>query len=299
MKRSTFALEHAGSPTLAVTATGPLSTVQDLGRPGFAHLGVPRSGAADLPSFALANRLVGNHPHAAAVEVTLGGWSARARGGLLVAVTGPPTRVRVDGVEVGSHGAVRVADGELIEVLAPARGVRNYVAVRGGVDVPPELDSRSTDTLSGLGPPPLHPGDVLAVGRDDDEWPAAEFAPVGSLPDVTELIAAPGPRHHRLVDLGSLAIGRWTVAAASNRVGVRLHRDDGSELPQHRPDLPELPSEGVPLGGVQIPPSGLPVLFLADHPVTGGYPVVAVLTPESVARAAQLAAGDVVRLRLH
>lgn len=298
MKRSTLGLDCGQTPTLTVVTTGPLSTVQDLGRPGFAHLGVPRSGAADLPSLALANRLVGNVDGAAVVEVTLGGWSARARGSMLVAVTGPPTRVRIEGMEVGSHSAIRLSDGDLIEVLAPGRGVRNYVAVRGGFDAARELDSRSTDTLSGLGPPPLRRGTVLVVGDDVAEWPAIEFAPVGTLPEVAQLIAIPGPRDDRVADLDVLTVGHWTVAAASNRVGVRLDRNDGSPLPQHRPGLPELLSEGVPLGGVQVPPSGLPVLFLADHPVTGGYPVVAVLTPESTARAAQLATGDAVRLLL-
>ncbi|ALG83814.1 biotin-dependent carboxyltransferase family protein [Gordonia phthalatica] len=286
------------SASLTVVSTGPLATFQDLGRPGFAHLGVPRSGAADLPALRQANRLVGNAEGAAAVEVTLGGWSARATGRLLIAVTGPAVRVRVGGKDVGSHGAVPVSDGDLIEVSTPPRGCRNYVAVRGGFDAPAELDSRSTDTLSGLGPAPLRNGDVLAVGTDADVWPATTFAPAGAVPDLVDLIADPGPRDDRLVDVGVLAVGRWTVTPASNRVGLRLDRTDAAPLPRHRDDLPELRSEGVPLGGVQIPPSGQPVIFLADHPVTGGYPVVAVLNPESVWRAAQLTAGDVVRLRL-
>ena len=307
--------QSVSAPALTVVTTGPLATFQDLGRPGFAHLGVPRSGAADLPALRLANRLVGNPEGNAAVEVTLGGWSARATGRMLVAVTGPAVSVRVGGKDVGSHGAIPVHDGDLIEVFTPARGCRNYLAVRGGFDAPAELGSRSTDTLSGLGPAPLSVGDVLAVGTDEADWPATAFAPVGGLPDVVDLIADPGPRDDRLIDPTALAVGRWTVTPASNRVGLRLDRPDPenpdpenpalenptpdhSPLPRHRDDLPELRSEGVPLGGVQIPPAGRPVIFLADHPVTGGYPVVAVLTPESLWRAAQLTAGDVVRLRL-
>lgn len=287
-----------GHTALTVMSTGPLATFQDLGRPGFARLGVPRSGAADLPALRQANRLVGNREEAAAVEVTLGGWSARVSGRALIAVTGPATRVRVGGREVGSHCAAPVTDGGLVEVLTPAHGCRNYVAVRGGFDAPVELESRSTDTLSGLGPAPLRIGDVLEIGTDDRAWPATTFAPVGSLPDVVDLIADPGPREDRLMDPGVLAVGRWAVTSASNRVGLRLERTDGSPQPRHRDDLPELRSEGVPLGGVQIPPSGQPVIFLADHPVTGGYPVVAVLNAESIWQAAQLTAGDVVRVRL-
>ncbi|MBM7367475.1 biotin-dependent carboxyltransferase family protein [Gordonia hydrophobica] len=284
--------------SLIVVATGPLATVQDLGRPGYAHLGVPRSGAADLASFTLANRLVGNPESAAAIEVTLGGFRARAVGRMLIAVTGPAVRVRVGGTDVGSHAAAAVRDGDLVELLAPNRGCRNYLAVRGGLDVMPELGSRATDTLSGLGPAALRTDDVVPIGAQESAWPATVLAPVGSSADIVDLIADPGPRDDRLVDVGALTVGHWTVTAASNRVGLRLDRVDASPLPRHRADLPELRSEGVPLGGVQIPPSGQPVVFLADHPVTGGYPVVAVLTPESVCRAAQLTAGDVVRVLL-
>ncbi|EGD54207.1 biotin-dependent carboxyltransferase family protein [Gordonia neofelifaecis] len=287
--------EHA---TLTVLSTGPLATVQDFGRPGRAHLGVPRSGAADLPALAQANRLVGNPEGAAAIEVTLGGWSARATGRMLLAVTGPAVRVTIDGVEAGSHSAIGVRDGAVVRVDAPVRGCRNYVAVRGGFDVLAELGSRSTDTLSGLGPDPLRVGDVLAIGSDENEWPASGFAPVGSIPEIVSLVAATGPRDDRVVDVTVLGDGRWTVSPASNRIGVRLDRVADDPPVRHRDDVPEMRSEGVPLGGVQIPPSGQPVIFLADHPVTGGYPVVAVLTAESVSRAAQLTAGDEVRIVL-
>ncbi|MGI6796438.1 biotin-dependent carboxyltransferase family protein [Gordonia sp. PS3] len=283
---------------LSIEAPGPLATVQDFGRPGLAHLGVPRSGAADLPSLAQANRLVGNPEDAAAIEVTLGGWAARATGRMLIAVTGPAVSLTVDGIEVGSHSVVAVHDGGMIRIHTPSRGCRNYLAVRGGFDVPAELGSRSTDTLSGLGPAPLRAGDVLTVGTCEDDWPATSLAPVGSIADIVELVAAPGPRDDRLVDVGVLGTGRWRVAPASNRVGVRLDRAHSAPPLEHRSDLPEMRSEGVPLGGVQIPPSGQPVIFLADHPVTGGYPVVAVLNPESVWRAAQLTAGDEVRFVL-
>lgn len=284
-----------------VASTGPLATVQDLGRPGHAHLGVPRSGAADLESFALANRLVGNLEDAACVEVTLGGFSARIHGTALVAVAGPTTVVRVDGHDVGSHSAIPLKNGQTLSVTAPRRGCRNYVAVRGGFDVSPELDSRSTDTLSGLGPAPLSIGDELPVGRLSGAWPAVMLAPPVPCPasPAVSLTVRFGPRDDRLVAPRLLTGGVWVVNPASNRIGVRLDRPDDSTEPAlaHR-DLRELASEGVPLGGVQIPPSGQPVLFLADHPVTGGYPVVAVVTPASLPRAAQLVAGDRVRFSL-
>ncbi|GEE01076.1 allophanate hydrolase [Gordonia spumicola] len=281
-----------------VCSTGPLATVQDLGRPGMAHLGVPRSGAADRDAFGLANRLVGNRPDAACIEVTLGGFSARVHGTAMVAVTGPGTRVRVDGHDVGSHSAIPLRNGQSLSVTSPRRGCRNYVAVRGGFDAAPELGSRSTDTLSGLGPDPLRVKDVLPVGDLADDWPAVMLAPPPAplAEPAVVLSVRPGPRADRLVDPGQLVISRWQVNPASNRIGIRLDRPAGSTEPPlaHR-DVPELRSEGVPLGGVQVPPSGQPVIFLPDHPVTGGYPVVAVLTPASLSKAAQLTTGDAVR----
>ncbi|WP_298446263.1 biotin-dependent carboxyltransferase family protein [Gordonia sp. (in: high G+C Gram-positive bacteria)] len=282
---------------LTVVSPGPLATFQDFGRPGYAHLGVPVSGAADLGSLRQANRLVGNPESAVAIETTLGGWSARARGHVVLAVTGPATAVRIDGRVVGSHAAVRLPDGSLIEVPAPAHGCRNYVAARGGFVVPPILGSASTDTLSGLGPDPLRESEELHIGETALEWPPETVAPGPPAPGrYHELTIRRGPRYDDLADPAALSRITWTVNPASNRIGVRLDALD--DALRHRAGLPAQPSEGVPLGAVQVPPSGQPVLFLADHPVTGGYPVAAVLTAESVDRAAQLVAGDTVRLHL-
>ena len=279
-------------------STGPLATFQDLGRPGYAHLGVPASGAADRSSLRLANRLVGNPESSPGVEVTLGGWSARANGLVVMAVTGPPVRVLIDGRPVGSHAAFGIWSGQTVTVEAPATGCRNYVAVRGGFSPDLVLGSAATDTLSGLGPPPLAVGDVLPVADDADDWPPVTAAP-GPPPRLRETVLAvrPGPRADRVANVEALYSSTWTVNPASNRIGVRLDVVDG-ERPTHRDGAAAAASEGVPLGGVQIPPSGQPVLFLADHPVTGGYPVVAVLTAQAVDAAAQLVAGDRVRLRL-
>ncbi|MFT3659976.1 MAG: biotin-dependent carboxyltransferase family protein [Gordonia sp. (in: high G+C Gram-positive bacteria)] len=289
---------------LTVVTPGPLATLQDLGRPGYAHLGVPRSGAADLGALRQANRLVGNPESATAVETTFGGWSARAHGLVVLAVTGPATTVLVDGRGVGSHATVSVRDGSLVEVLPPTRGCRNYVAVRGGFVAPLTLGSSSTDTLSGLGPDPLRPSDQLHIGDAALAWPSATFAPGPPAPGrVHDLIVRRGPRHDDLAAPEALSRIAFTVNAASNRIGVRLDPavssdDDPGDPLRYRDGFVERPSEGVPRGAVQIPPSGRPVLFLADHPVTGGYPVTAVLTAGSVDRAAQLVAGDVVRLHL-
>jgi len=284
--------------SVTVLATGLLATVQDLGRGGYAHLGVPRSGAADRESLRLANRLVGNPEDLAVVEITHGGFAMRADGDLTVAATGAQAGLVVGDRPTGPNATVVVRDGQHLRVAAPTRGCRVYLAVRGGFDVEAALGSRSTDTLSGLGPARLAVGDRLAVGAAAGEWPATQWAPrPGPDGPTVTLTATVGPRADRLADPEALFTGTWTVNPASNRVGVRLDRLDGPAL-EHLPGLPELRSEGIAHGSIQVPPSGQPVLFGPDHPVTGGYPVAAVLTAESLDRAGQLTPGDVVHLRL-
>ncbi|AZG45359.1 5-oxoprolinase subunit C family protein [Gordonia insulae] len=285
---------------ITVVDPGPLATLQDLGRPGFAHLGVPGSGGADLSSLTLANRLVGNDESAAVIEATLGRLHIRARGDLLVAVTGARAVVRIDGSPVGGDAANRLRDGSELTVDTPTWGCRNYLAVRGGIDVDPVLGSRSTDTLSGLGPDPLIADVELPVGHAADAWPPVFSAPVADgEPGVVTLEVADGPRRGHVREPRDLMRGVWEVDVDSNRVGVRLDRpvDADDPLVLHRSDVGDLASEGMPHGAVQIPPSGRPVIFLADHPVTGGYPVVAVLTSDAIDRAAQLVAGRQVRFR--
>jgi biotin-dependent carboxylase-like uncharacterized protein len=173
-------------------------------------------------------------------------------------------------------------------------GLRSYVAVRGGVDVPPVLGSRSSDRLSGLGPEPLAAGDALAVGDLAGEEPVVDVAPVRPPSDRPVLRVLPGPRRDWLV-AGAwtrLTSDAWTVSTDSDRVGLRL---TGPQLARARDD--ELPSEGLVPGALQVPPDGAPVLFLADHPVTGGYPVLAVVVTADLPAAAQLRPGDEVRFR--
>lgn len=279
---------------LAVLAPGPLTTVQDLGRPGRAAVGVTRSGAADSRSAGLANRLVGNRAGAALLEVTAGGLRVRAGRTLLVAVTGAPLPVTIDGRPAPFAAPTTLPAGAVLALGQPARGLRSYVAVRGGIDVLPVLGSRSTDTLSGLGPPPLAAGSVLPVGDLAGEEPFVDVAPVGAPPDRPALRVLPGPRRDWLADSAwtALVSGEWGVAADSDRVGLRL---SGPRLERARHG--ELASEGLVPGAVQVPPDGAPVLFLADHPVTGGYPVLAVVVTADLPVAAQLRPGDVVRFR--
>ncbi|WP_194911749.1 biotin-dependent carboxyltransferase family protein [Catenulispora rubra] len=283
------------APELVVLAPGPLTTVQDLGRPGLAALGVGASGAADRRSLRLANRLVGNAEGAAALELTLGGLQVRVAGAAIVALTGAPCPVTVGGRSVGMNGPIAVRPGEVIVVGTPAEGVRTYLAVRGGLAVPAVLGARSTDTLSGLGPEPVRAGSVLPIGSETTGFPLVDQAPVRGLAGDAVLRVVPGPRADWFDPdaLRTLGADPYLVTAESNRIGVRL---DGPEL--RRTESAELPPEGMVRGALQVPPSGRPVLLLADHPVTGGYPVIGVVADEDVDRAGQLRPGDRVRFRV-
>lgn len=280
---------------LEVLDSGPSALIQDLGRPGHAHLGVPPSGALDSPSLRLANRLVGNPEGAAGVEALLGGLKLRAHASCTVAVTGPPVAVHVDGHDVGSHVAVHLRAGQTLAVGTPGSGVRCYLGVSGGIAVQAELGSRSRDVLSGIGPPPLRAGDLLDLG-DDVGLPtgADTVAPRTARPDLV-VPAVLGPRDDWFTDPAAGLSATWTVTTESNRVGLRL---SGAALLRDSARVnTELPSEAILTGAIQVPPSGQPVVFLADHPTTGGYPVVAVVHPAALPLLAQAKPGTTVRFR--
>ncbi|MEU6367558.1 biotin-dependent carboxyltransferase family protein [Streptomyces sp. NPDC046931] len=277
---------------LAVVRAGVLTTVQDRGRPGHAHLGVPRSGALDTPAAALVNRLVGNPPEAAVLETTLNGCAVRPRSAVTVAVGGAPCAVTVDGRPAPWGAPVRVPGGALLE-LGPARsGVRSYLGVAGGITVEPVLGSRSTDLLSGLGPPPLADGAVLPLGRPAGPCARVDTVPQPGPPAELVLRVTPGPRDDWFTAdaFRTLVTRGYRVSAASNRIGLRTQ---GPALERVRTG--ELPSEGMVLGAVQVPPDGRPVVFLADHPTTGGYPVIAVVRAADLSAAAQATPGTPVR----
>jgi KipI family sensor histidine kinase inhibitor len=298
----------ASEPTsgLRIVAPGLQSLVEDLGRHGHLGLGVSVAGALDRASLRRANRLVGNAPSAAAVETVAGGLTVQAVGDQVLAVAGAPSELTVAsaaGPEAESRRrTVPVAapfallDGETLSVGASERGFRSYLAVRGGVDVVPVLGSRSTDTMSGIGPAPLAAGQLLASGADFESGVVGhpELQPEFPGTGVTVLDVVPGPRADWFdpAALDSLISQPWQVTPQSNRVGMRL---DGTPLDRNREG--ELASEGTVAGALQVPPEGLPVLFLADHPVTGGYPVIAVVVDEQLDLAAQVPIGGTIRFR--
>ncbi|WP_326566464.1 biotin-dependent carboxyltransferase family protein [Amycolatopsis rhabdoformis] len=279
-----------------VLATGPFATVQDLGRPGLAAVGVGRSGAADRASLRLANRLVGNPETHAALEVTFGGLVLRVSEATTVAVTGAEVAVRAGRRAAAPDAPITLRAGEELALGTATRGLRCYVAIRGGFDVLPVLGARATDTMGGLGPRPLAPGMTLPIGAVVADHPVVDLAPRRALEDEPVLRIAPGPRLDWFTGsaLSTLVTTRYTVTADLDRIGVRL---DGPALQRARAG--ELPPEAAVPGALQVPPSGVPILFLADHPVTGGYPVPAVVVESDVDLAAQLRPGQHVRFALH
>lgn len=294
------------SSGLRIISPGLQSLIEDLGRPGHSGLGVSAAGALDRASLRRANRLVGNAASAAAIETVAGGLTVQAVGDQVLAVAGAPSELIIESPpEAGSEPVRRTVpmatplallDGEKLRIGSPESGFRSYLAVRGGVDAAPVLGSRCTDTLSGIGPAPLAANQVLGTGGEAESGVvgAPELQP--DFPDggVTVLDVVPGPRADWFdqAALDSLTGQDWVVLPQSNRVGLRL---DGSALRRSRQG--ELPSEGTVAGALQVPPDGLPVLFLADHPITGGYPVVAVVVDSQLDLAGQVPLGGKIRFR--
>lgn len=325
---------HAPTPPVAVTPTGVPSAspstgdqeaaaggleivraglpvlVQDLGRPGLAHLGVSASGAADARALRAANRAVGNASDAAALEIAGGAVELRSHADHVVAVTGALATARIttaDGETLDvEHGrAIALEPGDRLRLGAVTRGLRVYVSVRGRLDIPTVLGSASTDTLAGLGPAPLRAGDRIDVvtapggaagaGLEAVAVDGADAPPMPAPGDEVELDVVLGPRTDwfTAAAIDTLSAQSWLVTPASDRVGLRL---DG-ETPLERAREGELESEGVVAGSIQVPRSGQPVLFLADCPLTGGYPVIGVVATHHLDAAGQLSPGTRIRFR--
>ena len=291
---------------LEVLDAGMLTLLQDLGRPGYAGMGVSSSGALDPVALREANRLVGNPSGAAGLEVMFGGLRLTARGEQVLAVTGAPVPLTIRTPAAAPDGArTRTVDvgrpfalgaGEELQLGRPTAGLRSYLAVRGGFDLEPVLGSLSTDVLAGLGPDPVTAGTVLPVGRPARGIPAVASPGAAVDLDTAEVVldVVLGPRTDWFsADAVEVLTGQsWLVSARSNRVGLRLEGESLTRVVDA-----ELPSEGTVAGAIQIPPNGQPVLFLADHPLTGGYPVIGAVATHHLPLAGQLPPGARIRFR--
>ena len=291
----------ASSHSLEVLRPGLQLLVQDLGRPGFASMGVSAAGAADRTALTTANSLVGNAETAAGLESFGGGVLLRSAGDGVAAVTGATGAITVtaaDGTVLTPRlgEAFALADGDELELGPTQCGVRRYLAVRGGIAVETALDSSSADTLAGLGPAAVDKGTTVSVHDPRTAPHLVDPNPTQprDLPQAGETVMLSvtlGPREDWFTEAGieTLLSQEWTVTHESDRVGLRLN----GEVPLERARTGELPSEGAVTGALQVPPSGQPVLFGPDHPLTGGYPIIA--SVDDVDLAAQLPPGAKLR----
>ena len=288
---------------LKVVFPGIQTVLQDRGRFGKAGQGVCVSGALDQGALRSANRLVGNPSDMACLENVYGGLKLECVGQhAVVAVTGADVPVTVQTAEgyeqsFSTYEAIALSDGDRLLLGAPAAGIRAYVAVRGGFDIEPVLDSFSADTLACVGPEPLAAEDMLPVRAvlygNAVDCSQERFFSLPKAPDVVTLDVVLGPRTDWFTpEAVALLSGQlWEVTPQSNRVGIRL----AGERPLERAHKAELPSEGTSLGAIQVPSGGQPVLFLADHPLTGGYPVIGSVATYHLDLAGQIPVGCFIR----
>lgn len=280
---------------IEVLRAGQCDLVMDRGRPRWGALGVPAGGAADPAALAAANRLVGNEDSGAGLEITLSGPSLRFPAGGVAALTGAQfVAARSSGGPVPWNETLVLAAGETLTLASAESGSRCWLALRGGLAVPPVMDSRSTFLPGAFGGHlgrPLRAGDVLALGDQGGRLRLRRAQPPAAAELSVPLRVVAGPQAGQFDDAGLVAFfgGVFRVAAASDRRGLRL---SGPAVARARL---ELPSQGVLPGAVQVPPDGQPIILGWDGPVTGGYPVIAGVVSADWPRLAQLRPGDEVR----
>jgi antagonist of KipI len=285
---------------LRLLTPAPLTTIQDLGRVGYQHLGIPVSGAMDELALRGANRLAGNADDAAAIELGFGGAVFEAEADLCLGLTGVGVRGQVQGRPIPAWMTIFVRRGQLVEVvMEPGAGSWAYVAVAGGVAVPPVLGARATYTrarFGGWGGVPLTAGAVLEIGTPTQRAgppPGATIPREGRPPYSPHptLAALHGPQAEQF-DAATFWGAPYTLTRDLDRMGYRL---GGPPLTAR--NAGELLSEGVTLGAVQVPPDGQPLVMMADRPTTGGYAKVAMVARAEVGCLAQCAPGAQVRFR--
>lgn len=277
---------------IRVLDPGFFTTVQDLGRLHFGHLGVPTAGAADVFSLRAANRLVGNPDGAAALEMTARGASLGFDAPACIALVGAELEASLDGQPLPLHQTIPVSAGAQLRIGRIHGGFRSYLAIAGGFELSPVLGSLSSDTLSGLGPAPLSADAVLVVGEPSGPAPGFYLrAPSRFGANATlRILAGPQQDWFTPVARRQLLESEYRVQAQSDRTGLRLA---GPVLERARKD--ELPSMGMVAGAIQVPGSGQPIALLANHGSTGGYPVIANVISADLPFLAQLAPGSVLR----
>ncbi len=281
---------------LEVLDGGLLTTVQDLGRYGYERLGVPVAGAMDPFALQAANILVGNRPGEAALEITLVGPTLRATESCLIAITGADLSPRLNGQEMPMWMAVFVRKGWLIEFGERKSGCRAYLAVAGGIDVPPIMGSKSTYLRGGFGGfegRALKEGDLIPIGRPayhlpslaGNEFPADRIPEYSDAPEVC-VILGPQDDHFTEEGIATFLSSEYKVSPASDRMGYRLQ---GPEIAHKGPT--GIISDGIALGSVQVPADRQPIVMMADRQTTGGYPKIATVISADIPLLAQCVPG--------
>jgi antagonist of KipI len=278
--------------SLRIVRPGLLTTIQDLGRWGHQADGVPVAGPMDIYSHRLANRLVGNDDHVAALEITLTGPEIEIMGDVVCAVAGAEFEMDADGREVPAGRAVGLTSGMRLRFGRRVAGARATLAVRGGIDSPLMFGSRATSLVSGMGRR-LAAGDVLSVGRGSyKDTGSIALYPLTLPKGGARVRAVPGPHEGMFTDaaLDLFFSASYIVSVNSNRMGYRLEGP-----PLDHAGSSDILSEATPIGSVQVPKSGQPILLMADRQTTGGYPKIATVISADLPAAGQLAPGDWIR----
>jgi len=276
-----------------VVRAGMLTTIQDRGRWGYQSRGVPVAGPMDPCSHRLANALVGNDGDAAALEITLVGPELEFDDERIVAVAGAEFELTLDGRPVPRLTPFLASAGAHLRFGHRAKGTRAYLAIAGGVAVPPVLGSRATHVLSamgGIGGRALRAGDVLPLGDRTARSVSAAAEPIVALPDgraTIRVLAGPQTDYFSEGALDALQSAPYTIAQQSDRMAFRL---DGPRLAHTRGA--DIISDATPLGVLQVPASGQPILLMADRQTTGGYPKIATVISADISLAGQLGPGD-------
>ncbi len=278
-----------------VLSPGPLTTVQDRGRPAFQHMGVPVSGALDRFAFHVANRLVENAPDSAVLESTLVGPRLEVIAEADIAVTGAATSLTVNDQRAPGWATIRVRPGDIVDPGLAENGCRSYLAVAGGIDVPPVMGSRATclgARLGGYHGRALEAGDILRRG------PARRLARPRHLPwfplygSAVRLRAVPGPQDGFFTSALDVFFGcSFTVSAQANRMGYRLQ---GPALVRDPAAPASIVSEPIVAGNVQVPADGQPIILLTEQTI-GGYAKIATVVTPDLFKVAQAKPGDTVR----
>lgn len=287
-------------PNMTLISSGPLSTVQDGGRFGYMSMGFSPNGAMDTYSMKLANLLVGNSPDDGVIEMTLIGMSVRFDCMTVIAITGADMQPKLNDQPIAMYSSVPVAAGDRLTMSAATKGMRAYLAVAGGFDVPEVMGSMSTNlkcALGGFEGRKLRAGDVLPLRRSTDPmfYDNHSFVPENDYSEhiTARVILGPQDNYFTAKGIDTFLSSTYTVSDKSDRMGIRL---DGQ--PIENINGVDIISDGIVTGSIQIPASGTPIIMMADRQTTGGYAKIATVISVDLKKIAQARPGTKISFSL-